>query len=924
MRTEWLLLLAALSACTDDEPAPTIADAAAGEVVEAACTGHRRKPSGCCPAGTFYIYESDTCFAAGPPECAALIAADRASECVPKWCETADKSGVCAPDDLLAGRGCDAGMWPQPDGSCAPAGLLAQRSTQWVSDLPPVAASPGIPDSPVPSVAGDQPFCAGPDTRVCATGEAGCGPGKMPSPDVPGTCITVGAPWLCPPGFEADPAQSTAPAGCRAALSDCAGDWPLELPATGVLYVRSDATLKGAGTLTAPFATLAEAVSAVVASPMTAGSPPTIALAPGAYNAVGPIARSVTIVGACAAQVSIDGGGRTAALHVLGPANVALRGVRLVGDARGVFAAPGAVVRLRRVWVEGARGVALHALGPQATLDVREVYATADALDPEFSGGGAVIEAGATGTLLDVRLSRSGYGLLALGASTTVTMRRGRIDTLAPLPGRNRMAACTQTEQGAHAEYQSVSLGSCQVYGLYAIDPGTTLAATGVLIDDLQPYAPTDGGQVTARGIKVWDGATATVSGARIGGFLGLGIEVTGTAASLTARGLVITDIDGLGATTPTGAGLAVWDHAHADIRSARITRSRRAGVAARTGCTLTLRDVLVDGRHAGANDGTTVIGLLLGGKQADLQNVRVTGVPGIGIDADGGAHIHAIELLIDGITPAPQGAPGIGLRCDHARLVLRGARISNVFAVGADIGPGSDVDALGLLIDNVRRLGPTAWRKPLAAANALQAQGPGRVLMRGSRIVRPERAGILLAGTISGAPLDAVDLIGVRVQDVLSVAGDGGGGLGIATPDGADNVTALRITATRIERAYTEGALLAGAPLTIRGSVILATRVAHDDAGLPIEEAAADGIGMTGAGPLDVRQCIIAGCARAAVVTQGPVAVTLRNNVLTGLYAPSSLPFKPAPDVADNLVYGNKNNSFSVALQLPPAPKAW
>jgi len=93
-----------------------------------------------------------------------------------------------------------------------------------------------------------------------------CRPGwrAIPSSDGPTVCD----PWpasgqaTCSPGeahFAGEP-------GCRPIGSACpAGDWPTDLPATGVLYVRAGAPAGGSGTMTAPFATIADGVAAATA-----------------------------------------------------------------------------------------------------------------------------------------------------------------------------------------------------------------------------------------------------------------------------------------------------------------------------------------------------------------------------------------------------------------------------------------------------------------------------------------------------------------------------------------------------------------------------------------------------------------------------------------------------------------------------------
>jgi hypothetical protein len=284
--------------------------------------------------------------------------------------------------------------------------------------------------APIAPVATVCPSGFRPDGDLCepVLPSQACPPNARPSLGST-DCVAVG--WsTCPQGFRAAasgwgcdsplPASSCIGATrealgestCRP-LGDCTAAFP---PAGASLFVDDD--FSGSHLDATHFNSIGAALAA-------APGGATIAVFPGRYvDALTP-ARSVTVVGACAEQVIVDGSSLTdPGLSVPAPITVTLSGVTLSGHAYGLAATGGAQVTVSGVQVTKARmaGVYLSQANTRMELDDSVVR---DSLGPtpDASGLGAQVDPGATLVLRRTTLAHNqlvGVNLTGAGASLTL------------------------------------------------------------------------------------------------------------------------------------------------------------------------------------------------------------------------------------------------------------------------------------------------------------------------------------------------------------------------------------------------------------------------------------------------------------------------------------------------------------------------
>jgi len=242
---------------------------------------------------------------------------------------------------------------------------------------------------------------------------------------------------------------------------------PADATCGTTFYVEAGAS--GDGTEDRPFGTLAQATAA------EAGD--CIAIAAGSYQgaAIGP---GVSLFGAGAAWVTLEGGKAAATLVVEGGAGARVRGVHVGGPAPGISAEGASGLVIEQVAVEAAAevGIALF----DSTAELRSVLVRGTTGEPgygvyaqggeitvrsslsETNGGAGIVAIG--GRLVareTVVRDNSGYGVAVQGTSETSTLEELLVI------GNGRV--------GVFASGAPVRLDSCEVASTRVVDGGARL-----------------------------------------------------------------------------------------------------------------------------------------------------------------------------------------------------------------------------------------------------------------------------------------------------------------------------------------------------------------------------------------------------------------------------------------------------------------
>ena len=949
----------AFAACSD--PVTTGGAGADPTTSGPVCHALQRRPDdSCCPLGHFYLHADNECVAVGPPECADAAFSDPAG-CVPRWCWSGEsESGggcdpvidddcrvigrLCTPDELATGAGCGAGEAPDSDasGSCVPTGFFAGSGVpkDWDGDaatLPPVppldeTIPPGVPPlTPLPDVedtffcrdeaTAEPHFCSEAETAVCQR----AADGSLPDPD---RCVYVGVPWAsryCPPGFVVDSAAKVddgqLPA-CKPDPADCPDGEYAGLGASAanvfVHVTKGDDTWPG--TMAKPVKTIGKAL---LIAPVAG----VVVVAPGTYSESVVISKAVSLRGHCAAQVSVIGAQGKAVVAIKGKTTSAaaqISGLQVSGSWFGVEVSGSLPAHLQRVFVAAASLTGVYVSGKSAVVKAASlvVMGTTPFVLDKGLGWGVSADSGCHVTLEDTRLSANrDVGLAAIGAGTTVVASRILVDGTLPQELDKKFGWGVLAQDGAKLTLDEARLSGNRVIGLKVANPGSTVAATGLLIDATLPQQVDN---VGGRGAEVSDGAQVTLSEARLSANRDVGLAVSGAATRLTASSLLIDGTQARATDQQFGLGMNVQGGARATVQGARLSANRTVGlVVTDAGSEVAANQLLVDGTLQRASDAMFGTGIQLRqGASLLLQDARLSANRQAGLVAgDKGTVVVANRLVVDGTLPqASDSEVGRGVGVQHgARATLRGVRVSANTDVGVTVAhAGSELAATRLLVDATL---PQATDQKFG--RGVSIQGGAKVELLGTRLVANRETSLYVYDA-------SVRLVGVAVA---ATSGDGFGdfgGTGVSVVGGGvGSILASRIAANR-------GVALevVNSTVEVRGSAVLATLWGTSPkfalAGVPSTETTtlADGILLNGATDTVIERCVLAGNQRAGVVIDSSPATQVTRTLVdaggTGLYG---LVVQDSKDALDdqNAIFGAVTQNYAtdagLSLPQPPAP---
>lgn len=941
----WGLLLLSAGACGQDEAVPP--SSASADIVGPLCRVERRTLSdSCCPPGSYYDVHADACHEVGPPECAAALYSEPEA-CTPRWCPSwRDALGKpcpsgsltcvlegapCLPALAAGGGGCPAGYWREPgEAACAAAGVRppAAASLSTGEDgpdapLPALVPPAGVPpDDPLPPD-GHARFCRdlpiGP-VRLCAPGEFGCGPGATPDPDAPGSCLTVGPPWVCPPGFvidtEATPTPDR-PAPCLPDPSRCGDDpWGGEPDGPGVVHVAAAAPPGGDGSRAKPLQSLAAGVT-------LAPDGGAVLVSDGTYGAL-KVSRVVRISGRCAAKVRVEASGADAAVLVQGgspqsdpDAGVELRGMTLRG-ALGILARGPVPVRAVEVLLVDAETAGAVADGPAATLTLERVLALRCG---KGFGIGLLAQHGGRLQVQDVRVSgaqMSGVGVNH--ALSTLLASRLMVDDTRAVKGVFGFGLTM--EEGGVADVTSARIVGNQNAGVLVAGQGTRLSLIAARVEST---GRADKSDAWSAGIGVTEGGRADLTAVRVRANVGSGVHVESSGSVLRAHGLLIDDNRHDPAHDSTGVGLHLRLGARVELDSARVSANRSEGIVAfHVGTSLVARGLLVDATAPYPEDQSMGLGVdIAKGAGADLQGVRVSRNHTIGLRAiDPGTRVWARDLLVDRTAPrAADDAMGLGVHVGAgATLHLSASRVSANHVLGVRAAdPDTELRLQGTLVDATRASAAHGrW------GTGVDVQLGARAWLSGSRLSGNRMAGAVVAAagrlSLLGCQVDHT-----QVEQAVSRAGGLGGGLGVGVW-AIDEEARLQITSSLMRANRGAGVAVSRARAQIDGSAItqtVATVLTLVKPGGSLVDATskelADGIVADHALELVVERSLIASQERAGLLMEGGAGRFVRS-VATGGAFGIALQGDVALEEQESLLFANLQNHVGKQLLFVPA----
>lgn len=478
------------------------------------------------------------------------------------------------------------------------------------------------------------------------------------------TCAPVG--WSsCAPPFEPDPSGW----GCVAAIAKTCSDGTAPKLGTAACVPVGDcnaafpppgATKLVDATLTTTDATHFKTIFAAVSA---ANKGDVIAVAPGTYvEDIDVIAPNISIVGKCAAEVTIKN----------------------PGDTR-----PGILV------AEGATGI--HVRGVTLTGHM----------------SGILVKAKGEATLEDSLIVQNRYlGAYVAEAGSSLTVSRTYIDDVVQSAGKFGWGAAAQ--EGGALTLDDVTIDAATGSGVVVGGAGSTGKLTNVAVRSIRADSEGVGAAIAAL-----DSGSITVDGAMLENIIGVGLHVEG--GSVSGRHVVVSDTStATTTTTPGGRGVQVTQGGHLNLTESAISLSDETNlVALGSGTTVKLDASVVRGDVADKGSRGDYGVRIVGGATLDVTNTALVSNLDVGLAVqDPGTQVHADHLLVTDtrlhVNPtasSPTLGVGVGVSYGATLMLTYGSVVKNhtdgVFVSAADASGA--VAHANLISTLVRRTQPNA-----------------------------------------------------------------------------------------------------------------------------------------------------------------------------------------------------------------------
>lgn len=612
---------------------------------------------------------------------------------------------------------------------------------------------------------------------------------------------------------------------------------------------------------------------------------------------------------------------RDAAIFVLGVksrvsgANVAIRhtgsseksgtgghGLRVLGGGR---------AELQWSDFEENRAAGVYASQPATTAVLAHALVRStrqsESGDASGRGIGVQIEAGAMVTLVDARLrANHDVGLFARGAGAQLEAQGLTIDATMPRESDSGGGRGLWAVEGAQVKLSGARLRANRSIALVATDPGTTLDAQGLVVDDTMEDAATGAG---GYGVVLAKGAKGTLKDIAVWDNRIAGLSVTDPGTTATVDGLVVARTHGRPGAAGSGAGLMVGSQASLTARRVRLADSEGTNLIAIGAASLAAQDLIIEQGPGDVSGPSGGLGLTLyEGARMTLERARITGSRGHGVSVEGpGTELRASDVEVRNTTPRQQ-FPGIAIGVYGGGLLqLSGGRLTDQSSAGLEVsGAGARAEVAGLEVT-----------QPAAGDDGLAADGRGVKASAGASV---SLLGSVFSGN-RGASVEVanaeVGLVGVDILETRPAKGFYG--LGIMGT-GA-NVSLL---ASRIVGARAGGVFANGGTLSVRESVIADTRFGRTPAS-PTDKPDdfADGVAVRGKGVASLERSVVAANARAGLLLSDTGAVEVQATVVTGGVFGVVSQSGAQPKLAGTLVHANSmaNVVGGQGLSVPAAP---
>lgn len=685
-------------------------------------------------------------------------------------------------------------------------------------------------------------------------GKGGAPCGEAAHACVPGTvaffgqarCTAVG-PGECPSGFTRDAsgfgcmpvfAKTTCTGASRPRLGErsCVpvGDCNAPFPPPGAAYFVDDSYTAGQldGT---HFATIQAAVAA-------APSGATIAIEEGSYSGTVTLPKAVTLVGRCAAKVTLSGAGAaTPGLEVMKKLKAFARGLTITDFEVGVSAGGGADVSLDGLVVQSNRRLGI--LGADAGTRVLAKGIVIRGTLPDASGRfGHGAASGFDGELTIEDSAITDSSEMGAGAQRDgrINIVRSVVSGVVQRTSNKAYGWGVGTQTGGQATVIESAILDTFTGGVVAAENRSAVRLERSYVGGVRRGPATNGGTFAAAALAQNEGASLDIIGSTLAGSDRYGVFVN-AGARATISSTAVRDLSG---SPLDGAGVQVAEKSSATVTTSAVLASTVSGLL--NAGTLDATDLYV-GEVTGAavaSHGTTkVVRLIVSdlqpgkglnaelsaalyvgdGNSLEASEVIVRKAHGLGALALGSGTMLSIRRSAISDIQAPEDFSGYGLAATQgAEVTLEDAVIGKARDVGVYVSdPGTIASLRRVSVVDVQPNGPEGRARSLNVQNG--------ALLNLVRVLahRGKQVGLNVVGEGARAVVEDSVITGVQATEV-------GFGHGIAVTAGG----ALVMTRSVVGDHAGIGLVFANASGSVATSVIRANPVGvHTQEGVSLVE---------------------------------------------------------------------------------------
>jgi len=444
-----------------------------------------------------------------------------------------------------------------------------------------------------------------------------------------------------------------------------------------------------------------------------------------------------------------------------------------------------------------AANVRLKATVGQSNVDIRGAKTAVELRDLTLEGGdeGIRVTNSAKATVSRLWVVAAESTGIRLDESAQLTANALLVDGMA-LPALP-MGRGIRIDEGASATLTDMRIHGTRDRALYVSDAGSSVSGSKWLISGTRGRASDD---KYGRGIQVGGGALIQATDIRVHGNRTTGVLLDEAAKGSRLARLLIEGTLAQASDSGHGEGLVVRDSPQVELVGVHARNNRTVGLALEgTTTNASLLNAAVADTLPRQSDGQRGTGLNIEGAQVSLGWLHIANNRRMGIEVDGGAKVAGLYILVTGTRAEGDGTDGRGIGVSGgASVTLSWTRLTDNRDVGLRLsGTGTLANLEDVFVDHT---GPRASDGNYG--RGIYVSSGARLVLDRGRLSNNRDAGLYVSGADSSADVHTLQVDGTRPR-----AADNRRGHGVVASSGAS----VKLSDVRCSANHNVGLLVAG-----------------------------------------------------------------------------------------------------------------